>query len=103
MGWLIAIVALVLLFLFLRKYIEHKVIVVLLVLLFVFLLVSVISINSSIQSNSIDWKSATGIIQIGKVYGSWLGQMFTNLKTITGNAVHLNWQGNLQNNTQIKK
>ena len=98
MGWLIAIIALVLLFLFLRKYIEHKVIVVVLVLLFVFILISFLTITGSIKSYNIDWKSADGIVQIGKVYVSWIGQVFVNLKTMTGNAVNLNWHGNFQSN-----
>lgn len=98
MGWLIAIIALVLLFLFLRKYIEHKLIVVVLVLAFIFILISFVTITGSIKSHNIDWKSATGIIQVGKVYVSWVGQAFTNIKTVTGNVVHLNWQGNFPSN-----
>ena len=98
MGWLIAIIALVLLFLLLRKYIEHKVIVVLLVLLFVFILISFVSIAGSIKSYDINWKSAEGIVQIGKTYVSWVGQVFVNLKTVTGNAVNLNWHGNFPSN-----
>ncbi len=94
MGWLIAIIALVLLFLFLRKYVEHKVIVILLVLLFVFIFISFVTIAGTVKSHGIDYKTPQGLIEIGKVYMSWISQVFTNLKTVTGNVVNLNWQGN---------
>lgn len=54
---------------------------------------------------SIDYKSPEGVISVGKIYFSWIGQIVTNLGSITGNVAKMNWESNLTsvNNKTIKK
>lgn len=63
-----------------------------------FLLVSVVYVATSTPNLSLS--SFEGVTHLGKVYVAWLGQFFTNMAHITGNAVHLEWGLNV---THIKQ
>lgn len=38
--------------------------------------------------------SLDGVMRLGKLYFTWLGQFFKNVATLTGNAVKLDWGAN---------
>lgn len=41
--------------------------------------------------NNLDLSNVGGIFHAGKVYFSWLGQSFSNVKTLSGYAVQQDW------------
>ena len=92
MNWLIIIVLIALAFFFLRvKHVKHKVflIIIIVVLLFFYTTGSQI-----LAKQNINWKSAAGIEQGLKLYFSWLGGVFDNLKVLTANAIKMEWNPN---------
>jgi len=44
-----------------------------------------------LSGKSVDLSNWEGIKQAGSIYLSWLGSIFSNLKTLTTNAIHMNW------------
>lgn len=44
-----------------------------------------------VKTHNIDLKSASGVMSAGKVYVVWLGQAFSNVKALTGEAIHMDW------------
>jgi hypothetical protein len=47
--------------------------------------------STIVHNNSIDLKTASGIISACRVYFSWLFQAFGNVRDLTGNAVKMDW------------
>jgi len=90
MNWIIAGIFIVLVFLFLRfKHMKHKIIA-------IFLIISLLFIYSTastlFQGEDIEWKSFAGLEKAGKIYFSWLGNALTNLRSLSGNAIKMDWQ-----------
>jgi len=78
------------------KYIKHKlswIIVLFLILLFY------VGFLASTSGQNIDFGTFEGSQTGIKLYLSWLGQSFDNMKSITGQAVKLDWGAN---STEIK-
>jgi len=55
----------------------------------------IITFVKVVNANSIDLKSPSGIFSGVKLYFSWLGHLFGNLKVITGNMLRMEWFGNI--------
>ncbi len=70
------------------KHLKHRLTAIFLILLLFF---AYSTFSGVVKSNSIDIKTASGIFQAVKIYSSWLGLAFNNVKTITGNAIHMDW------------
>ena len=70
------------------KRVKHKVWAIFVIMLILF---AYISFSVTLKSQDVDYKSASGLMQAVKVYFSWLGSIFGNLKTITGNAIRMDW------------
>lgn len=87
---LIIIVAGIWVFVEVKRF-KHKVFAILLILLILFTYISFIA---TIKGKNLDLKSIDGIKDAGNLYLSWLGSVFANLKTITSNAIHLDWSAN---------
>jgi len=92
MNWIIFAIFIVLIFVFLRfKHLKHKIIA-------IFLIISVFFVyttaSSLFQGEDIDWKSFAGVEKATKIYFSWLGNALGNLKTLSGNAIKMNWDTN---------
>ena len=73
---------------------KHKIFAILLIGLVLFLYVSV---TVSIKGQEIDIKSTDGIKTASKIYLSWLGTAFGNMKTLTTNAVKMDWSSENKN------
>lgn len=73
------------------KRFRHKLLAIFLVALIIF---TYISFMVTLKGQDIDFRSVAGLKQAGKLYLSWLGSVFGNLKTITTNAIHMDWKGN---------
>ena len=71
---------------------RHKFFAILLILFIVFVYVS---FALSLSGQKVDLKTAPGVIDATKHYFSWLSSIFFgNLRSITTNAVKMNWKGN---------
>lgn len=96
MTYLIVIVAIVFLIVLIWLMIEfkrmrHKTFAFFLIFLILFLFFSFAFVFSE---KNVDYKTGSGIIEAGKIYLSWLGTLFNNLKSITTNAIKMDWKGN---------
>ncbi len=70
------------------KRLKHKVFAVFLIGLILF---SYFSFATIFKDSDINFKSADGLIEAGRIYFSWLTSLFVNFKTITINAIKMNW------------
>jgi ABC-type microcin C transport system permease subunit YejE len=73
------------------KRFKHKIFAILLILLILF---TYMSFAATIKGKDLDFKSIDGIKEAGQLYFSWLGSIFGNLKSLTSNAISMNWSVN---------
>ncbi len=85
---IIAVIVIGILFLFSFR---HKFIAILLIGL---LLLGFFSFNAAFKGRDISLNNISDVGKIAKVYLSWLGTAFGNIKTLTGQAVKMNWSLN---------
>ncbi len=62
-------------------------------LFIVFILLSYFSFTSVLGGRNINFASFSGLSKAGSIYFSWLGSIFFNIKSITGNAIKMDWSG----------
>lgn len=70
------------------KRLKHKVMAMALIGLIIF---SYLSFFAVFNDNKADLKTPSGLLEASKIYFSWLISIFENLKTLTANAIHLDW------------
>jgi len=70
------------------KRFKHKLFAILLIALILF---SYISATMIFRGQDIDFKTVPGLIKATKIYFLWLGSLFGNFKSITTNAIKMNW------------
>lgn len=91
-GLLIVAVIFIALWLFIEmSHIKHKIFLFLLIALLLFTYFSAYYV---IKEQNIDLSTSEGLIDASKIYFSWLGGMFENVKILTSNAVNLDWKKN---------
>jgi len=73
------------------KRFKHKIFAMLLIAL---IILTYVSFALVLQNQEINYKSSDGLMKAGKLYLSWLGSMLGNLKSITSNAIHMDWTYN---------
>ena len=73
------------------KRMKHKIFAIVLIALILF---SYLSATIIFREHDVDFKTAPGVIDAGKIYFSWLSSVFVNFKTITTNAIHMEWGSN---------
>ena len=73
------------------KRIKHKFLAIFLIALVLF---SFLSFGVVFGGKDISVKSVSDVGSVMKLYFSWLGSLFGNVKSITANAVRMDWQGN---------
>lgn len=92
---LIVVVLMVFVWLFIEfKRAKHKLLAIFLIFLLLFTYWGFVA---SIKDKDINFKSLDGIKTAGQLYFAWLGNVFTNLKSLTGNAVKMDWKGEQTN------
>lgn len=69
-------------------------------LIIALLLFAYISFTLTLKGKDVDYKSIPGLMQAGKIYFSWLGGVFGNMKSITGHAIKMDWG---VNESSVKK
>jgi hypothetical protein len=70
------------------KRIKHKVFAIFLIGLIIFTYFTFITI---VKKNDLDLKTISGLTQATKIYATWLSSAFVNVKTITTNAIKMDW------------
>ena len=68
---------------------RHKLLAIFLVLLIIF---TYVSFAITIKGKGIDFKTTEGLKEAGQIYFSWLGSIFSNVKTITSKAIAMDWK-----------
>jgi hypothetical protein len=68
--------------------IKHKVWAFALIALIIF---GYISFAVTTKDQGVDYTSFSGIMKAFKIYFSWIGSLFGNFKTLTTNAVKMDW------------
>lgn len=87
----IAALVLAVWFLFGFKRFKHRLLAIFLIVLILF---SFFSFSVAFKGEEISIKNISDLGRIAKIYFSWLGNLFGNVKTLTGQAVKMDWQGN---------
>jgi uncharacterized membrane protein YozB (DUF420 family) len=72
------------------KRFKHKVFAIFLITVILFLYISMAVV---FREQDIDFKTFSGINKATGLYFSFLGSMFGNLRTITTNAIRMDWRG----------
>jgi len=76
------------------KRLRHKLFAIFLIGLILF---TYISFAVVLRGQDIDFKTITGLAEGSKLYFSWLVYVFVNLKTITIQAIQMDWGSNETN------
>ena len=74
------------------KRFKHKIFAIVLIVLILF---TYLSFSYTLSGQDIDLKTVSGLTEAGKLYIVWLGSMFNNVKSLTANAIHMDWKGNV--------
>src|SRR3989344_5300964 len=82
------IVALIWIFVELRRF-KHKFFAILLIALILF---SYFGFVVTLKGKDINYKSIDGLQNVAKFYFIWIGSVFKNFKTITANAIKMDWK-----------
>ena len=73
------------------KVVQHK----FLLLFLIFLIIaSFFSFRFAFKGEDISIKNVSDIGKVGKLYFSWLTTAFSNVKSLTNQAIKMNWEGN---------
>ncbi len=73
------------------KRVRHKIFAIFLIILILFLYISSTFV---FKGHDIDFKTVSGMTTAAKLYFSWLGSIFGNIKSITTSAIKMDWKGN---------
>jgi len=92
MNWIVIIALVIIAFFFLRmRHIKHKVF--LIIAIFVLLFIYVTG-SQLLSDQDVNWKSASDVGQVIKIYFSWLGSVTDNFKNIATNTIKMDWKLN---------
>jgi len=70
------------------KRFKHKMFAIFLIAMILFFYLSAVYV---FKGKDLDMKTIPGVIDITKVYFSWLFSIFGNVKSVTSNAVKMDW------------
>jgi len=87
--FVIAVLVIFIWFFFEIKRMRHKLWAIFLIGLMLF---TYISFTASLKNNDVELNSIGGVIDAGKLYISWLGGVFMNVKSISAYAVKQEWK-----------
>jgi len=86
--WVIAILVVLIFVVIKYKELRHKFSFLVIVFLLLFL---VLSFGKVYSEKKVDLTSLDGVISAGKLYFSWLGNAFANVKGLSGYAIKQDW------------
>ena len=91
-GWILIILGVIAIFVVSKLiHFNHFKTKLILIAVIVLVLIVASTFASVMHNNTMDWKSPSGIITATKIYFMWVGQTFGNIKTLTTNAVKMEW------------
>lgn len=73
------------------KRFRHKIFAVFLILIILFTYLNFVPV---VAEKNLDLTTFEGVKAIGTIYFSWLGSIFANIRTLTANAIRLDWSPN---------
>lgn len=89
---LIGVILTIAIFIFIKaKYFKHKLFWILILCTAVFVY---ISFTISIAGQGVNLDSIEGLQKAWTIYYAWMGNSFSNVKSISGNAVKMDWKVN---------
>lgn len=89
MSWIVIVILVIVGIVAIRlNHLRHRIFIVLLIMLALFLYSTMALVSTR---NNIDFGSTEGVFHAIKAYTGWLANGFQNLKTITGNALKMDW------------
>jgi hypothetical protein len=88
---IISILIIAILVLVRLKKFKHEMVAVFLIVLILF---GFFSFNAVFKGKNISVNNVSDVGKVVKLYFSWLGNVVHNIKTISAQAVKMNWQGN---------
>ena len=74
------------------KRLKHKVFAIALIAMIIF---GYLSFGLVLKDQDVDLKTVPGTIKATKLYFSWMGSLFGNMKSITSHAVKMDWNNNV--------
>lgn len=89
--FIIAVLAIAIWVMFGFKSMKHKFFAIFLIALILF---SFLSFNFVFKGKDISINNVSDLGNIVKIYFSWLGGVFNNIKIITSQVIKMNWKGN---------
>lgn len=88
-SWVVIGILILIAFILLKtNHFKHRAWIILIVVLALFLYVSITLVNTN---HDLNVNSTEGFFNSVKIYSGWLANGFKNLKSITGNAVKMDW------------
>ena len=92
-SWIVIGILIVMVFYFIRmKHAKHKIFAIVIIVLILFFYTTFSAVLS--KSNN-DLSTFGGAVKMTKLYFSWLFNGFSNIRNLAGNAIKLDWGGNL--------
>lgn len=90
LAFAVGLIAVIYIFIEVKRF-RHKITALFLIGLIILFVVSMMIVFAG---EDIDFKSIDGAKEAGGLYLSWLKVVFVNLKTLTSNAIHMDWKEN---------
>lgn len=91
-NWLIIVLILLGIFIFLSVLrMRHKLLWIFIILIISFLIFSYVMV---FKGKKVDLTTTDGVAAVAQNYLSWLGLVWDNTKTVTGDAINMNWKTN---------
>ncbi|MCX6748231.1 MAG: hypothetical protein NT076_01355 [Candidatus Pacearchaeota archaeon] len=91
-SWIILVCLVIVIFFVMKmRHMGHRTYILILLLFLVF---TYATVSGVIKKNNIDVTNFSGMVTAGKLYFNWLGQIFGNVKDISGDVVKMDWVGN---------
>ena len=85
---IVAVLLIAIWIIFELKRFRHKIFAIFLIALILF---TYLSFTAILKKQNVNLTSFSGFKEAGSLYVSWLGSIFGNLKSITTNAIHMDW------------
>ena len=94
-SWIVVGMIVVIILVFAKiKHIKHKTFLILILLLILFFYITATKV---IGQENVDLSSFGGIMNAGKIYFTWLVHAGGNAKSLAGEAIKMDWVGNVTN------
>ncbi len=98
-GLLVAVLVSAIAVMLIIKFVPHKLFAIIIVLVLLFLYFSG---SYFLSDGEIDITTGEGVLDVATLYIGWMGHLYTNIRTLTGRAIEMDWEGNLNESIDEK-